>query len=297
MKAISRWIKRKDFLVLSLFIFVHPANLAQSVFKDLESGLTSMGKGLSCNQVYLSDGQQVTKRNVFIYGETYYVNYDGMHGFVREAGNAFPDMQILIVGEHGDTVLYINDLYAGYTDGIGNDPLDLYAEITVAEPMHSGGDYTLHVDISDKRGDGSFRTSLDFSVLRDQRIEVESEQLTGREIYLFSQQTGQTITDGRTGFNETIYLLFEGLEGFVVQDGQVQLGMSMLVRDAEGNTILDQADLFGDAYQSHEDVHQQVASSLVLTGNQIANPVQFRVRIWDKNGPGWIRVVTELIVE
>lgn len=297
MYRVSRCLAGKGLFTVSLLIFVNSANLAQNVHKDLESGLTSRTKGLSFDQIYLSDGQQIIRRNAFIYGETYYVNFEAMRGFTRETGNAFPDMQILIVGENGDTALYINDLYAGYEDGIENDPLDLYAEITVADPMHSGHDYALYVDISDKKGEGSLRASLDFSVQRNQRIEVESVQLSSREIYLFSQQTGHTITDGKAGFNETIYLLFEGLDGFSVRDRQVQLGMSMLVRDGEGNIILDEADLFGDAYQSYEDIHEQVASSLVLTGTEIANPVQFEVRVWDKNGSGWIHAATELVVE
>jgi hypothetical protein len=106
-----------------------------------------------------------------------------------------------------------------------------------------------------------------------------------------------TITDGKARFNETIYLLFEGLEGFVVDGGKVKLGLAMVVKDANGRIILDEADLFGDDYQNYEDVHQQVASSLVLTGSEIANPVRYEVRIWDKLGSAWVSASTLLVVE
>ena len=224
----------RGLLIASLVLTVYSCNFAQSVEKDLETGLTSRGKGLSCDQVYLSDGEEIIKRSTFVYGETYYVNFDGMDGFIKEGARAFPNLQLLVIGENGDTTLFSEDLYADYKEGIDFDPLKLYAEVTVADPMHSEANYTLYVDISDKKGDGTFRSSLEFNVVRDDKIMVDGEQLTFEEIYLFSQQSGHTITDGRAGFNETIYLLFEGLEGFSVMDGRVQIGLSMVIKDEIG---------------------------------------------------------------
>ena len=71
----------------------------------------------------------------------------------------------------------------------------------------------------------------------------------------------------------------------------------MLVKDAEGNIILDESDLFGAGMLSYDDVHTQVAPNLILTGTQIANPVSCVVRIWDKQSPAWISASTELVVE
>lgn len=297
MKSITSHTAFRDLVVASLLLTLYSCNFAQSVEKDLLTGLTSRGNGLSCDQVYLSDGEDKIERNAFIYGETFYVNFDGMDGFEKEGEGVFPDMQLLVVGEQGDTALYRNDLYADYEDGIEYDPLQLYAEVTVADPMHSGGDYTLYVNIGDKRGDGTFKASLDFSVSRDDKIKVEGDQLSSKEIYLFSQDRGCTITDGSASFNETIYLLFEGLEGFSVQEGQIQMGLSMLVKDAEGNIILDESDLFGEGTFSYDEVHTQVAPNLILTGTQIANPVSCVIRIWDKQGSAWISASTELVLE
>jgi hypothetical protein len=297
MKANLKREHLRDFLLASLLLAVYTCSFAQSVQKDLETGLTTMGMGLSSDHVYLSDGEEIIKRNTFIYGETYYVNFDGMYGFEREDGHAFPDMQLLVVGEEGDTALHYTDMYADYEAGIEDDPLELYAEITVANPMHSGKNYTLILNISDKRGEGTFKASLDFSIARDDKIQLAYEKFRFREIYLFSLESGQTITDGKASFDETIYFLFEGLEGFALDDGRIQLGLSMVVKDANGNIILDEPDLFGDGYQKYEDVHQQVASSLVLTGSEIANPVLYEVRIWDKRGPAWLSASTKLVVE
>ena len=297
MEVKIKQIRLRFLLVASLLLTVYACVFTQSVKKDLETGLTSRGNILSCDQVYLSDEEQVIRRNTFIYGETYYVNYDGMNGMERVEGRVFPDMQLLIVSEEGDTAIYYTDMYADYEEGIDDDPLELYAEVTVAHPMHSGNNYTLYININDKKGDGTFKTSLDFNIVRNDKIDVESETLSYRELYLFSKDYNHTITDGKTSFNETIYFLFEGLDGFTVRDGLVQMGLSMLIRDGEGNIILEEADLFDNGSQKYEDVNMQVASSLVLTGTEIANPVSYVVRIWDKQDSGWIRASTELLIE
>jgi hypothetical protein len=283
--------------VASLIPAICQNNYAQSVWKDLETGLTTRGNGLSCSSAYLSDGEDIIKRNTFTYGETYYVSFVGMEGFEREGAHAFPDMQLLIVSDQGDTALHLNDLYADYKEGIDFSPLELYAQVTVANPMHTGGNYTLYVDIGDKRGEGTLKATLDFGVIRDPGITIKGKEMQAQEIYLFSQQGGHTITDGKAGFDENIYLLFEGLDGFSVDNGLVQLGLSMVIKDADGAVILEESDLLGDDDLNYEDVHQQVAPNFILTGSEIANPVSCLVRIWDKKSTAWISASTELQIE
>lgn len=294
MKLFSEGSRFSRLAMASLLITFNACNFAQSVEKDLQTGLATRGKGLSCKNVYLSDGEQIIERNTFVYGESYFVNFDDMEGFEREGNCAFPDMQLVVVSERGDTSIHLNDLYAEYIDGIENSPLELYAEVTVADPMHSGEKYTLYVNIADKKGNGTYRATLDFKVVRDEKIQVSGEQITSREIYLFSQQRGHTITRGQAEFNENIYLLFEGLDGFSVENGQVLLGLSMLVIDANGKAILDEADLFGDSPLNDSDVHAQVAPNFILSGSEVANPVGCTVRIWDKRSSAWISASTEI---
>jgi len=296
MKAILSRQAGKALGFALLLITFDSCQFAQSVEKDLATGMSTRGDGLSCEKVYLSDGENVIKRNTFIYGEVYYVNFDGLEGFVRDGMGAFPSMQLIIVSSQGDTVLYVNDMYDEFVQGIENEPLDLYGEVTVADPIHSGGKYTLYVNIRDKRGKGTFRAILKFDVVPDERISINSNQVSSNEIYLFSQQRGRTITDGQAEFNENIYMLFEGLEGFSVQEGKVYLGLSLEITDATGNLILDEADLLGDEGMSFEMVQEQLAPNFILTGSQIANPVTCKVRIWDKKGTAWLNASTEINV-
>jgi hypothetical protein len=296
MILISTQSRLTGMAMAGLLIVINSCNFSQSVEKDLVTGLITRGNGLSCEEVYLSDGETIIKRNSFIYGETYYVNFAGMSGFERVGEGAFPEMQLVVVSDKGDTALYINDSYEGYTDGIKDSPLVLHAQVTVADTIHSDGDYTLHVNIRDRKGEGTFRAEMEFDVLPNGKIILTGEQVTAREIYLFSQQKAHTITDGKAAFNENIYLLFEGLEGFAVESGQVHLGLSLLVKDADGNVILDEADLIGDVGMSYENVHEQLAPNFIFSGSEIANPVSCVVHIWDKRSSAWISATTEITV-
>jgi hypothetical protein len=187
-------------------------------------------------------------------------------------------------------------MYNEFVQGIENSPLDLYGEVTLADPIHSGGDYTLYVNIHDKKGNGRFRAIFKFEVVPDERITITGNQVSSKEVYLYSQQRGRTIIDGQAEYNENIYMLFEGLDGFSVQEGKVYLGLSLEVIDATGNLILDEADLLGDEGMSYEMVQEQLAPNFILTGSQVANPVKCKVRIWDKKGTAWLNASTEIIV-
>jgi hypothetical protein len=297
MKVLLSYTTCGVLLFALLSLTVNSCDFSRSFEKDLSTGLSARGDGLTCDKVYLSDGEEIIKRNTFLYGETFYVNFDGMEGFERKGSGAFPSMQLVIVSDEGDTVLYVNDLYDEYIQGIENSPLDLYGEVTVADPIHSGGEYTLYVNIRDKMGGGRFRTVLDFKVDRDETISLTQNQVSYREIYLYSQQRGRAITDGRAAFDENIYVLFEGLEGFSEVDGNIYLGLSLEVKDATGNLVLDEADLLGEEGMSAAMVKDQLAPNFILSGSQIANPVNCKVRIWDKRGTAWINASTELVVE
>ena len=118
MKALSSQTDLRGLIFALLFIAVNSCQFAKSVNKDLITGMSTRGDGLSCNKVYLSDGENVIKRNTFLYGETYFVNFDGMEGFEGEGTGAFPNMQLVIVSEGGDTVMFVNYMYDGYSLGI-----------------------------------------------------------------------------------------------------------------------------------------------------------------------------------
>ncbi len=284
------------FILVIAFSFFS-CDFRKSVSKDLNTGLTTNGDGLSCDNVYLSNGEQKLNGSSFTYGEKVYVNFENVEGFEKIGDNAFPGLQILVVSQEGDTVLQHDDLYAKYEDGINISPLLVQANITVADPMHSNKNYTLHVNIWDKKGKGTYKAKMDFNIVPNDQIKVESNGVSYNEIYLFSLERKATIIDNKAKFNENIYVIFEGLEGFKNEAGKTFIGLSKKVTDADGKVILNEEDLLGDSWMEATEIKSQLAPNFTLTNPDIKSPVTCEVKIWDKKSESKIETSAQVNLE
>lgn len=287
---------RALFIVLCVSTLIS-CDFSKSVNKDLITGLFTKGDGLSCEEVYLSvDGEGVL-RKTFEYGEELLLIFDNMEGFERIENHAFPGMTLSVVSEDGDTVLFDQDIYSDPAEGIDHSPLLLNTAIYIADPMHSHGEYTVYIDIWDKKGDGVFEAKLDFKVEPNIMIHIESNELSYQEVFLYSEERGQIVTDLSASFDENIHMMFEGLEGFVKKGNMISVGMSLSIEDSEGNSIVYEDDLLGESVFPYSEIHDRVSANFLLTGSEINNPITCEVIIWDKRGEGSITASTQIQIE
>lgn len=287
-------MKIKLTLIALVILSLMSCDSSKSVSKDLVTGLTTRGDGLSCEDVYLSDGEQEINRNTFTYGEIVYVNFENIEGFKKKEENAFPGMQLYVLNQSGDTVMHYHDLYADYQEGINISPLLLQANLTVADPIHSGGEYTLYINIWDKNGEGTFEAILDFDVNPDEQISIENNKLSYNEAYLFSEEANNVIIGNEAKYNENIYLIFEGLEGFQEEEGEIFIGLSLKVMDSEGEVIIDEEDLIGDTGLQPSQIKEQLAPNFIIRNTSISTPVSCEIFIWDKKGDSNIKATVNL---
>lgn len=278
----SNIMKNQIILIVCMTLTLNACISDKSVSKDLVTGLSTQGDGLSCDNVYLSDGEKNINRNTFTYGEKVNVNFENIEGFRKENTYAYPGMKLSVLNQEGDTVMTYPDLYADYKDGIDISPLLLQANLTVADPMHTGKEYTLNVHIWDKRGEGTFKATMDFDVIPDKQIKIENNDLSYDEIYLFAREEGNVIIGNEVNFNEDIYLIFEGLEGFLEEDGQVFIGLSLKVMDSTGEILIDERDLIGDSGLQAPQVKYQLAPNFIISDTNVSTPVLCEIVIWDK---------------
>lgn len=280
-------------ITLSIFVLIS-CDFRKSVNTDLVTGLTTRGDGLSCDNVYLSDGVQKLSRNSFTYGEKFYLNFENIEGFIKQENNVFPGLELLIVGQVGDTIMYNADLYANNVDGFDISPLLLQANVTAGSPIHSGNEYTLHTKIWDKKGNGIYKSELDFDIASNSKIEVVSTSVSYDEIYLFSQERKTTITDDNAKFNENVFLIFEGLEGFMQENGKVSIGLSVKAIDSAGEIILSEEDLVGESGMELSEFKSQIAPNFIFKDSSIKNPVTCEIVIWDKKSESRIEASVKL---
>jgi len=273
---------------------------SRSVEKDLVSGLTSAGRDLSCEDVFIMTGGERTSRNSFIYGETFTVTFYDMKGFTQENGALFPAMEIILTDNEGNIILMAEDIYERFTEGISYSPLTLSADLTMADPIVSGGKYDLTVNISDKKGSGTFRSGFHFSVKENEKLKVKVKDVVYDEVYLFSQGNNRTITNNEIGFNDIIYIIVEGLRGFTEENGIVYPGLKLKAKDSRNEVILDFEDLFLDYSTEGVDADEfisRVSAHFSLTGTTFNNPLNCEVKIWDKKSNASLTVTTEMIVK
>jgi hypothetical protein len=291
---------RTSIIVFVFLVILTSCNFSKSVKVDLLSGLSTTGDQLSCGDVYLSANGQKVNFSTFPYGERFHLNFSDLKGLKAENGKVFPDLAMFVLDRKGDTILQARDLYKEYSDGIdSSSPVDLYAKLTAANPIHSDQDYTLFVKIHDKKGKGSFVAKLDFKVSKNQKLNIEANKISYSELYLFSKGPGEVITDNKIKVNETLYFVFEGVSGFSELNGKVHPGLSIIAAGNDGVQIFKYDDLFADSSesgQSASDFRDQVLPNVTFTSAEVKNPVHCTIVLWDKKSEAKITVNTDVEV-
>lgn len=290
-------MKSYSSLLVIALISLFSCDFNKSVNVNLTTGLSTKGDGLSSSDVYLTVGNdKKTTRTTFVYGETFYVNFRNVSGFKREGGVAYPGMEIIVLGEKGDTALYNKDLYADRIEGVIVSPLFLYTNITVAKPMSSGKKYKLHIKIWDKKGKGTFKAKMDFDIVPNEHIKVEkSKKLSYNDIYLFSREE-KSITDNQIKFKQTYYMIFEGLDGFATENGKMNVGLRMKATTADGKVLLSEEDLLGDGEYDPAIVKEQISANFIFKDKNIKSPVDCEFVVFDKKSDATVNAKISLEV-
>jgi hypothetical protein len=286
--------------LLMTVVILTGCQFSKSVKKDLISGLLTTGDGLSCDNVYLTVDSVRRELPAFTFGEKISLNFNNIEGFKKENGAVFPGMKIYVISTAGDTVLNTDDLYSEYKGGVTLSPLLLLADLTVASPIRSNNEYSLHVNIWDKKSTGKFNAKLNFKVTPNRFLNIESNIVKYDEIYLFSKERGKVIPGNNIRSGENTYIIFEGLSGFKAENGNVNPGLSLKATDSEGKIVLSFDDLFAE-YSADgltlDDFNNRVSSHFNLNGIELKNPLHCELVIWDKKSPARLKASADLVVK
>ena len=269
------------FVFLCFTCLISSCNFNKSINKDLITGMTTRGDGLSVEEVYITIHEEETSETSFVYGEMFHINFNDIQGFVEVEGEVYPGMELTVLETNRDTVLHSKDVYANQ-NGVSHNPLLLLSKLTVANPMKSNASYELHIRIWDKKGEGSFSAELDFDILPDEKINTMANGITADNIYLFDDLTRSVITNGQVKFENKVFMIFENIDGFKTENGMAHLAMRMKALDAQGQLIYHNDDLLNNRPNSVSDINKQLAASLVFPRGELTNPVTWLVEIWDR---------------
>ncbi|QLG46003.1 hypothetical protein [Costertonia aggregata] len=264
---------------------------------SIADGISVKEEGVSVDKVYVSDGKDELKTRTFTYGQNIYTNFEGVEGFNFENNKYYPQMSVYIVSKEGDTVMKQDKLYNDNA-GFGKEINVLEGRLILANPIHSGKEYTVHYTITDQKGDGRLYSEMDFNLIKDDNIQVEKNGLDFQEAYIMSQKTGEVITNAEIGFDQLLLMDFQGLNGYQLKNGMVSLGLYVKMTDSSGNVVVENKDAFsGRGTMDENTVKQGIASTMKLSRGKLDNPVKWEMRIWDKNSDAELKAVAELTVK
>lgn len=271
------------FLIEACTAILFSCNFNKSISLDSTLNLKTQGDGISCEKISLTDGNnQELNSTTFTYGQEINLNFQNISGFVEENNLTYPGMRLMVLSSKKDTALYSEDLYADNENGFDIKPLKLLANMTLATPMHSNEKYTAYILIWDKKGKGTFKVEFSFNIVSNPKITVKTKNVDYDEVYLFDQASMKTITNNVVISEQKVFILFEGIKGFTIENDSIKCGISLKVVDNGGHVLLDEADLIGDGAYSAEEFENQVSPYFFVTGNAINSPVSCYCLIWDK---------------
>ncbi|MDO6490518.1 MULTISPECIES: hypothetical protein [unclassified Cellulophaga] len=265
--------------------------------KDSNIGLTNKNEGLSASRVAVTVDDEPLEEPILVYGKTLVTTFKEIEGFTEENGKYYPNLAVAVVSKKGDTVLKYPSLLQNSKIGLNTDMKDLVGRISFANPILSSNSYDVIYTLTDLKGNGVLTSSMEIELVKDPDISINADKLSYKECYLFSTERKSVITNRKVGFNDKMLFIFEGLKGFTIKDGTIEIGMTMLVKDDDERIILDQTDLFLNQKLAPELVEQSIQASLITTKGAISNPVKWQVKIWDKNSDAEFTAETFLEVE
>lgn len=285
-------ICNKSIIFFSLVLFLTSCNFSKSIHKDLQTTLLIKGDGLSADNVFISVKDKKVTSNTFSYGENIYTNFENLDGFTVENGLYYPIMNVAVISKKGDTVLNYKDLYSG--KGVDISTKTLMGNLIMANPVQSNEEYTINYTIKDKKGEGSFSSTMECKIEADPSIEILKNGLDFDENYIFSQKRKEVITDNTAGFNETILLFFQGLRGYTLKDTKAEIGLKVKVTNSNGAVVVENPDVFANQRIDENILKSGISSTLIMNKSDLANPCTWQVEIWDKNSDAKLSAKTKI---
>lgn len=253
-------------------------------------------KKLSSKEIYLTneDNKLITDGR-FYFGEKLFVHFDGIVGLKVVEGMISPRFKINVYDSKGNFIFGTKKELIN----LGEHPSetrDLFVYIELGEPAYSNKIYNATVELQDEYGKGSIKHSFEFRVLRDKKILRNSNGLKFLEVYLFSEERKRVLLEHEVNYNEKVFILIKGLEGFKEKDGLVSIAMEMRIISSEnGKILLDQTDMIKDEVPA-ELVKKSLLAHAHLMSENSKTETTLELLVYDKNNKDhFVQLKTEVL--
>ncbi len=265
--------------------------------KDGSKGILVEENGLKAGKVYITDGSEEVGERSFFYGQKIYTNFSDLEGFNLEDGKYYPEMEMYLLTQSGDTIMRNANLFSNTNTGFDASVPIINGHVVLAKPIYSNKKYVIHYTIKDAKGDASLSSKMDFEVVANPYIKIKTNGLAYSEAYVYSEDRETVLQEGKANFYENLRFDIQDLSGYKKVDGGIHLGMDVVVLDNDGNEILNLKDLFKEPIYDEALLKQGISATLKINKGSLSNPVNWRLKIRDKNSTAKLIAEAKIIVE
>lgn len=287
-------------ILLLLSITFASCEIKDSYSKNPKTGMELKGDGLECPDVYLSMNDKKIERNTFVFGEMVRFNFNNIRGFKKnKSGAVYPKAELIVLDENKKKVMYDKDLFAHLKKGTKTTPLLLFTDFLPSLPHLNGEKYKIFINISDKKGKGTYSMSMPFTIIPNKNLKIESDGIDYSSVYLWDKGASQIITSKTISRKTKSILIIENLSGFQEDNGLYYPIISIECTDAKGNFIILEEDLIGEERSKLGitlDKLKQLPIYLTFEEIKHNNPLQLKVKIRDLRSDHILEIETQLKV-
>ncbi len=269
---------------IALITCLSSCEFHQSINKDLVTGATSRGDGISSEVAIQINGVK-ENRNTFVHSEIIEFIFTDIEGLKRVEDLVFPGLSMHIIKNDVDTVLSEQDLFASLEEGTDLDPLELQARFRAVLPYQNQERYRAFVKLWDKKSEATFAYEVPFEIIANDVLKIESQDISFSNIYLWNNTDKTTFSKSEINREDELMLLLEAIEGLSETDGMVYPQLSFDLIDDNGNEVLSNKNLLSD-YASgikKEDLATQIPITISFSDGIINPPVKLTAILSDLN--------------
>jgi len=289
--------KIRTLTLLIAIVTFNSCQFNQSVNKDLVTGAYSRGNGIGVDDITIEINGETDNRNEFVFGEKVNLIFNNVSGLTSSDGKTYPELAMYIVKNEKDTVLSNPNLLKSLNNGTDLSPLQLQANFISALPNQNDEKYKVSLEITDKKGAGTFNYELPFTIKENDLLNVKSNGIEYSTIYLWNETLKQPVFDNKVSSEHLFILILNEIEGLELTNDKVFPIFSIDLTDNNGNKILSNPNLLSTYKEegiNPKDLKSQVTAKLTFTKGQINNPCRLNAKLKDENSEKEINISTEL---
>jgi hypothetical protein len=254
--------------------------------------MSVIGTGLTCKNVVIEIGGKVVERNNFYEGETVFISFNNFEGLKEVNKKKHPNLSVNIKDSKGKVIESGKDLLKDKTFNFS--PLKLSAFFSLKFNYNEGETYQLSIKIEDKKGSGVLTAEMPFTVAPNPNMRIKKQGLTAKWAYMWDKDNDLVYTSNEIEKNHTYYIIIDSLQGLNIIDGFIHPIIPMEIIDNNGDTLLSEQNLFSmtDVGVNPEQLYN-LPLRFSLNGD-VANPVQVKTGVWDKESDNFMEIITTI---